>query len=375
MFQASVISYSSSKLVLFGAVDNSTDSAENTLKRVALFGYGYWGSRLARAIHTNKRTRLTHIIDPLVTAANHAQLGHPTAQCEQRIRAHLEREIDLVVIATKPAQHFEVATWALENCLPTIVAKPLTLDVGEESSLNELASRTGTPLFVDFTYLYSSEVQIMKQLIGDGRIGIPKRLISLRTNLGIVQSDHDVLWDLAVHDLSIIDYLFEPSSVSVSVAGTKDSLSNQLSTATINLLTHGDLEIFCTISVSWFSARKTRLIVVDGSEGTLQFDDTKQSDKLQLTDGQVEITFPSEDQEVRRITSYTIGQTQSIKVDNTETLQREFDQILDALSGLSIPRNNPSVLTAQIAVRVSTIVRACQSSLRSDGKTITVVLP
>lgn len=355
-------------------MSNKLENVEPIRKRVALFGYGYWGSRLARAIQANERLVLSHIIDPSVATLTPAQKLYPSAQCSQHIWNGLNGELDLVVVATKASQHFEIAKWALENSIPTIVTKPLTLDPAQDRLLDALSARTNTPLFVDFTYLFSSGIQTMKQAIADGLIGAPTRLISLRTNLGIIQSDCDVLWDLAVHDLSIIDYLFEPHAATVSVVGVADPLSPQLSTATVNIFAYGDTTTFSTVGVSWFSARKSRLIVVDGSRGTLQFDDTQISDKLQLTKGQVDLSESSESEITRRITSYTIGQTENLTLDNIETLQREFDQILDAISGLHLSLTNPAIRTAQIARRVGILVRACQTSLESDGKSITVVL-
>ena len=340
--------------------------------RVALFGYGYWGFRLARAIHSNERLTLSHIIDPSIATLTKARTTYPTAQCNHQIRNGLDREVDLVVIATKPTQHFSIAKWALENSIPTIVAKPLTLNPAQDSLLEALSAKMNVPLFVDFTYLFSSGIQTMKQAIAEDLIGVPKRLVSLRTNLGIIQSDCDVIWDLAVHDFSIIDYLFEPHTVTASVVGSTDPLSSQLSTATINILAHGDSTIFSTISVSWLSARKSRLIVIDGSHGTLQFDDTHLSDKLQITRGQVELSENSETEVTRRVASYTISETESLTLDNTETLQREFNQTLDALSGTIITSANPALRTARIARRVGTIVEACQTSLKSDGRAITV---
>src|SRR5271156_5273282 len=183
----------------------SNDSAENVLK-VGVIGYGYWGPNIVRNFHAQERSRVVAVCDKLAKSRERVRQAfskiHTTSDCSELLTSP---EIDAVAVVTPVWTHFELAKTALKNGKHVFVEKPFTCTTTQAEELIELAERKHLKIMVDHTFLFTGAVQRMKELIDDGTLGELYYYDSTRVNLGLFQHDVNVLWDLAPHDLSIMD--------------------------------------------------------------------------------------------------------------------------------------------------------------------------
>jgi predicted dehydrogenase len=188
---------------------------------VGLIGYGYWGPNLARNFAETEGVRLAAVADGRADRRSAAERRHPGIATAEDALAMIDRaDVDAVVIATPLDTHFPLAKAAIERGKHVLVEKPFAASKADAETLASLADRRGVRLMVDHTFVYNGAVRRIRQLIDRGELGELLYLDSVRVNLGLLQHDSNVIWDLAVHDLSIMDYLIDARPVAVSADGT-----------------------------------------------------------------------------------------------------------------------------------------------------------
>ncbi len=235
--------------------------------RVAVIGYGYWGPNYARVVAESPDTKLVAVIDP-VAARREAALTRFGVPVYDRVGRSTYVQgfassfaCDAVMIASPVATHYELALAALCAGKHVIVAKPLAQTVEQAEELVALAGKLGLVLLVDHTFLYTGAIQKIGQLVDAGALGDLLYVDSVRVNLGLFQHDADVLWDLAPHDLSILDYLIDDEPVAVSALGADRAGSGHTDVAYLTVFYADGL--IAHVHVNWLSPVKVRRMLID----------------------------------------------------------------------------------------------------------------
>ncbi|OFW37983.1 MAG: oxidoreductase, partial [Acidobacteria bacterium RIFCSPLOWO2_12_FULL_60_22] len=190
--------------------------------RFGVIGYGYWGPNIVRNIHNVAGAQLVAVCDKNPAALTRARQSYPFAQVTtDSCEVITSTAIDAIAIVTPVWTHYELAKAALQNGKHVLVEKPFTSSAKEAEELIELAARKNLTLMVDFTFLFTGAVRKIRQLIDEKVIGDLFYYDSLRVNLGLFQHDVSVIWDLAPHDLSIMDYLIQDRPEAIVATGEK----------------------------------------------------------------------------------------------------------------------------------------------------------
>src|SRR5437867_2416190 len=242
------------------------------------------------------------------------------------------RELDLVVIATPSYVHYKLAKAALEAGKHVLVMKPLATRLGDAEVLCELAGRLGLLLAVDHTFVFTGAVRRMKQLIDAGSIGDLYYFDSVRINLGLFQTDVNVVWDLAPHDVAIMDYLIRQDPVSVSAVGASHGGSPTENIAYVTVRYEGSL--IGHVHVNWLAPAKVRRTIVGGSKRMMIYDDMEPSEKLKVYDKGFSIgADPGVEREYQLMISYRSGDMHAPQLDAREALAVEVDNVVQAILG------------------------------------------
>lgn len=333
--------------------------------RIGLIGFGYWGPNLARNFSANSATRLVAICDLSAERRAAAQRTFPEVQITADVNDLLnDAAIDAIAIATPTASHFQLAKASLGAGKHTFVEKPLTDSAEDADYLVDLASRSGLLLHVDHTFLYTSAVQFLAQSVERGDLGDLLYFDSTRVNLGLFQPDVNVLWDLAVHDLSILRYVTKMEPTSVSATGVFHPQSSQASAAFLTVLYDGHFAAH--IDVSWMSPVKLRRTLISGSSKMVVYDDLEPVEKVKIFDAGFD--FPESTDDVRSVlVSYRTGDMMSPRLSDTEALTAEVTHFADCIRHGRRSRTD-GVLGAEL-VRV---LEAATESLEQGGAPISI---
>lgn len=336
--------------------------------RVGVIGLGYWGPNLVRNFANNDRSRVSALCDVEVERASRVA-AWSGARIVTDDPMHLVRhpDVDLVVVATPSATHYRLAKAAMEEGKHVLLMKPMTTQVAEAEELVDLADRRGVILAVDHTFVYTAAVRKMRQLVDSGELGEIYYLDSVRINLGLFQSDVNVIWDLAPHDVSIIDYVLGgrmPDDVSAVGATHAGSRHENIAYLTMrygpNLLAH--------IHVNWLAPAKIRRTILGGSRQMVIYDDVQPSEKLLVYDRGVTIA-PWDDPDVysRQMVSYRSGDMHAPRLDEREALAVEADELVGAiLDGGSI------IADGRSGLRTVRILDAAERSVRNGSQPVAI---
>ncbi len=339
--------------------------------RVGVIGCGYWGPNLVRVFNTQERSCVPVVCDVDPERVERICRRYPTIHGVTEPRSLIARtDIDLVVVATPVESHFPLAREAIEHGKHVLVEKPFTKRSEQAEELIDRARRRGVILAVDHTFLFTPAVEKMKSLIDEGSVGSINYIDSVRINLGLIQEEIDVIWDLAPHDLSIADYLIGRMPLKVSAAGACHTLSGQVDVAYINL-DYGD-GLIANFHVNWLSPVKVRRMILGGDRKMIIFDDLHSNEKVRVYDsGATTVTSEEEGngKRLKRI-DYRVGDIWSPHLDRREALAVEADHIVSAIEGGITLRADGSA-----GLRVIRILEACRQSLRADGERILLERP
>jgi predicted dehydrogenase len=333
--------------------------------RVGVVGCGYWGPNLVRNFARHPGSEVQAVCDKQFERATRvgAEYRIPTItdRPEEVVKAP---DLDLVVIATPSFSHFDLAKQAIQAGKHVLVMKPLTTRVDHAEELCDLAQRQGVLIAVDHTFVFTGAVRRMKELIVAGEIGDLYYFDSVRINLGLIQTDVNVIWDLAPHDVSIMDHLIGGDPVSVSATGASHGGSPTENIAYVTVRYEGSL--IGHVHVNWLAPAKVRRTILGGSKKMMIYDDMEPSEKLKIYDkGFTVAPNPSPENEYQLLISYRSGDMHAPQIDTREALAVETDNVVKAINGLE-----PLQADGRAGWRVVRILEAAQRSIGQGGNTV-----
>ena len=329
--------------------------------RVGIIGYGYWGPNLARNFNANPDCELVRISDMSEERRAKASATFPAAEVVGDDGITHAADLDVIVVATPVFTHYALAKAALENGKHVWVEKPMTSDLAQALELAELAEQRGLTLMVDHTFLFTGGVQKMKQLIDDGELGELYYYDSVRINLGIFQHDINVVWDLAPHDLSIMDHLLGPSAEAVSAHARGHFDTGLEDVAYVTVLYPGNL--IAHFHVNWLSPVKIRRTVVGGSKKMLVWDDQNKEEQIKIYNKGMDV----ETQEglYRVLATPRHGEMFAPVVPSLEALETEVRYFVECIQSQKRPFNDGAA-----GARIVSMLEATDTSLRENGRVV-----
>jgi predicted dehydrogenase len=271
-------------------------------------------------------------------------------------------DIDLIAVVTPVWTHYELAKKALMNGKHVFVEKPFTYSVAQGEELVELAERKGLKIMVDHTFLFTGAVRRMKQMIDDGTLGELYYYDSTRVNLGLFQHDVNVLWDLAPHDLSVMDHLIKQKPEAVVATGERH-LNGVADIAFMTLYYPGNM--IGHINVNWLSPVKVRTTLIGGEKKMLVWNDLEADEKLKVYDKGVQMT--NGDAVHQLLVSYRTGDMWAPKVEQVEALKVEAAYFTDCILNNKTPFND-----GHAGLHVVRMLEAADQSLQQKGKVISL---
>ena len=329
---------------------------------VGVVGYGYWGPNIVRNFNSIKDARVVSVCDKKPEVLKNIQANYPTIETITDANKLLSSpDIDAIAIVTPVFTHFELAKLALQNGKHVFVEKPFTSTVAQAEELIELADKKNLKIMVDHTFIFTGAVKKIKELVDNDTLGDLYYFDSTRVNLGLFQHDINVIWDLAPHDLSIMDYLIDEKPDSIT-AGGKAHFNNGLEDIayiTVNFSNN----MIAHFNVNWLSPVKVRSTLIGGEKKMLVWNDLEVDEKIKVYDKGVDIV--SREGVYELLVSYRSGDMSAPKVAQTEALKLEAEHFVDCISNNITPVND-----GLSGLRVVKILEASSESIKNNGKMI-----
>ena len=321
-------------------------------------GYGYWGPNVVRNLDSLDGARVITVSEKVAALRKRVQKAYPgihvTADSAEVMSS---TDVDAVAIVTPVWTHFELAKAALENGKHVFVEKPFTTSVQQAEELVNLAQQKNLLIMVDHTFLFTGAVKKIRQLLEEGILGKLYYYDSTRVNLGLFQHDVNVIWDLAPHDLSIMDYLINERPEAIAATG-QAHLNGYEDIAFLTVYFPG--QIIAHINVNWLSPVKVRTTLVGGEKKMLVWNDLEPDEKIKVYDKGVSIT--SREGLYELLVSYRSGDMWAPHVDQGEALRQELTYFVDCISNNRVPFNDGAA-----GLRVVKMLEAANESLRQRG--------
>jgi predicted dehydrogenase len=332
--------------------------------KCAIIGYGYWGPNLVRNFSSLPNVQVHSVADLREERLAMVKKVYPNIHTTTDIDSVINNaEIDAVIVATPVFTHYPLAKKALEAGKNVLLEKPMTEKVAHALELIELSKKYGKVLMVDHTFLYTSSVQKIKHLIDSGEIGKVKYFDSTRINLGLIQQDVNVLWDLAPHDISILDYLIPAKPKSVQATGVShihNGIEN-IAYLTVNY----DHDFIAHFSCSWSSPVKIRMLLLGGDTKMIVFNDMEPTEKIRIYDTAHSVT---NDEEKRRVmVDYRIGDIFIPKLGNAEALSGMAKDFISAITNGTTP-----IASYESGLNTIKILEAAQISIKEQGREVMI---
>jgi predicted dehydrogenase len=333
---------------------------------VGVVGYGYWGPNVARNFNETPGARVVAISDGDDGSLRRAGQNFPGARMERDCADLMKApDIDAIAIVTPVSSHFEIARQALLNGKHIFIEKPFTASVAQAEQLIELAERNRLKIMVDHTFLFTGAVKKIKELIDDGVLGDLYYFDSIRVNLGLFQKDVNVVWDLAPHDLSIMDHLIDKEPTAVMATGVAH-FNNALEDIAYITVYFPD-NVIAHLNVNWLSPVKIRTTLIGGQKKMLVWNDLVSDEKIRVYDKGVdgmegmEGAEPMEKAYGLRV-SYRSGDMWAPRVHQVEALKGETAYFVDCINNDITPKND-----GHAGLRVVRMLEAIIKSLSLGG--------
>ncbi len=335
--------------------------------KVGVIGHGYWGPNLVRnfmgapgsavaAVCDQREERLAplrKLYPALSTYTNAADLISDT-------------QVDAVVIATPVSSHFDLAMAAMKAGKHVLVEKPLAPRSDQARELIDEAARRNLVLMVDHTFVYTDAVRKIQGMIASGKLGEIYYYDAVRVNLGLFQHDVNVIWDLAIHDLSIMDFVLPNKPVAISATGISHVPGQPENVAYITLF-FANTQI-AHVHVNWLTPVKVRHTLIGGSEKMILYDDLEPSEKLKVYDKGITVT-PEPEDVYKMLVSYRLGDMWAPRLDNTEALQIEAVHFIDCIVNKKQPQTDGFA-----GLRMVQMIEAAEKSLQDRGRLVELAL-
>jgi len=336
-----------------------------TFINIGVIGCGYWGPNLLRNFAENEGAQLRWICDLDEQRLASMARRYPMARTTTDFRVVVnDGSVDAVAVATPVATHFAIARELLSAGKHVLLEKPLTATVSEAEELNELAEQHQRTLMVDHTFIYTGAVRKMKEIVSSGELGDLLYFDAVRINLGLFQRDINVLWDLAPHDLSIMDYLIARQPEGLSAIGSCHIEKGIENIAYLIMKFPGDF--IAHFHFNWLAPVKIRHTLIAGSSKMVLYDDIEPTEKVRVYDkGVTANRVGDREADYQTLVSYRTGDVWSPKLDSTEALRYVVAEFLD-----SIRERRRSLTDGYSGLRVVRLLEAAQRSMKNGGQAI-----
>ena len=331
--------------------------------RVAQIGCGYWGQNLIRNFWELEGAEVVVACDPDEKALARMHRRYPTVELANSYDAVLANpKVDAVVLATPVSTHFDFAKRALLAGKHALVEKPMTTSSVQAIELIETAARMNKVLMVDHTFLYTAAVRRMKQLVDTGELGDLLYFDSVRINLGLVQSDTNVVWDLGPHDFSIMDYLCCQEPLSLSATGVKHLYTpyENIAYVTVRFAT----ELIAHFHLNWLAPVKVRRTLLGGSKKMVVYDDMESVEKIKIYDRGITQNHDPANRE-RLLTSYRNGDSLAPNLDTGEAMRLMAREFVTSIGEKRAPLSD-----GYSGLRVVRLLEAAQHSIQQNGREV-----
>jgi predicted dehydrogenase len=338
--------------------------------RVGVAGYGYWGPNLVRNFTELPRCEVVAVSDLAPARLVAAKRRFPTVETTTSFRDLISNpRIDAIAIATPVSTHFDLATLALREGKHVLLEKPMAASSEQGLRLIEEAERRRRTLMVDHTFVFSGAVRKIRELINDESFGDVYYYDSVRVNLGIFQHDVNVIWDLAVHDLSIMDYVLEAQPCAVSATGMTPLLGSTESIAFLTTFFDGDM--IGHVNVNWLAPVKVRQTLIGGSQRMILYDDLQPSEKVKVYHKGVTVDHERSPESIHRLlVGYRTGDMWAPKLAQTEALQAAVAHFIDCVEA-----GRPPITDGHAGLRVVRLLEAATKSMRNRGRLVPLLEP
>ena len=328
--------------------------------RLGLIGFGYWGPNLARNLGEIRGVTLAAVADRSSARREAAGARHPgVLLVDDPVELITRPDIQAVVVATPVATHYELGLAALKAGKDVLIEKPLAATAAEAEMLVEVAQREARVLMVDHTYVYAGAVRKIAELIDRGDLGEIRYYDSLRINLGLFQTDVSVIWDLAIHDVALLQFLLRRRFLSVQATGGCHLGEGVESVAHLTLGLDGEAQAH--VNVSWISPVKLRQTIIVGDRKMLLYDDLEPDEKIKVYDRGV--VFDEDRPALLR--DYRIGDMWAPRVDRREALAGVCAHFVDCVRRRARPLTGGAEGVESVRV-----LEAAQWSLRHTGQLV-----
>jgi len=313
--------------------------------RVGVLGYGYWGPNIVRNFHAQEQAEVVLVCDKSLKAGERLRRVYPTIPFTTDENEILRSaKVDAVCVITPVATHYSLAKRALENGKHVFVEKPFTCSSGQAEELIELADRKNLKIMVDHTFLFTGAVRKIRQLVDEGAIGRLFYYDSLRVNLGLFQHGVSVIWDLAPHDLSIMDHIIRVKPEGV-VAAAEKHLNEVEDIAFISI--YFPDRVIAHINVNWLSPVKVRTMLIGGEKKMLVWNDLVSDEKIKIYDKGVTLTDGKGVHQL--LVSYRSGDMWSPQIEQVEALTEEATYFVHCIMQNQKPLTTESMSCALCA--------------------------
>jgi predicted dehydrogenase len=329
--------------------------------KAGVIGYGYWGPVIARNFHDADGCELVAICDKSTASLERARKTYPGVRLTCDVNGIVTApDIDAVAVITPVWTHYEFAKAALENGKHVFVEKPFTSNVAQANELIELAAKKNLQIMVDHTFLFTGAVRKIRQLVDNGDLGKLYYYDSTRVNLGLFQHDVNVIWDLAPHDLSIMDHLMDAEAETVVATG--QSHLNGLEDLAYITIYFKD-RMLAHINVNWLSPVKVRTTLIGGEKKMVVWNDLEVDEKVKVYDKGVAITNGQGVYDL--LVSYRSGDMWAPRVEQTEALKLEVNYFSECVRNNKTPFND-----GHAGLRVVRLLEAAALSLKHRGRPV-----
>lgn len=330
---------------------------------IGVVGYGYWGPNVVRNFHSVNDARIAFVCDKRTESLKKAKQAFPGVEVTTDIdRVLKSSDVDAVAVVTPVWTHFELAKAALENGKHVFVEKPFTSTSEQAEELVELGQKKNLRIMVDHTFLFTGAVKKIRQLIEGDELGKLYYYDSTRVNLGLFQHDVNVIWDLAPHDLSIMDHLIQDKPTAIIATG-ESHLNGHEDLAYITIYFQSNM--IAHLSVNWLSPVKVRTTLIGGERRMVVWNDVEADEKVKVYDKGVEITARQGVYDL--LVSYRSGDMWAPKVDQTEALKAECQYFIDCVKDGKEPFND-----GYAGLKVVRMLEAADKSIKARGQMVTI---
>jgi len=329
--------------------------------RIGVIGYGYWGPNIVRNLHGQKNCQPVMVCDKSPAALGRVCKAYPdvraVSDCMEILRSP---DIDAVAVITPVWTHYELAKLALEHGKHVFIEKPFTSNSAQAEELIELAARKNLQIMVDHTFLFTGAVRKIRELTESGALGDLYYYDSLRVNLGLFQHDVSVIWDLAPHDLSIMDHIIKAEPEAIVATGEKH-LNGVEDVAYITV--YFPKNVIAHINVNWLSPVKIRTTLIGGQKKMVVWNDLVADEKVRVYDKGVQIT--SGEGIRNTLVSYRTGDMWAPQLEQMEALHVELDYFSDCILNNKTPFND-----GYAGLRIVRMLEAAEESIRKKGELV-----